>query len=178
MGGSGINGFWPFLRYSYCLDLYICVAGGLEGNKFGGPVEVYSPSSNQWFELPYMNETRTKFGLFELNGFLYAIGHKEHIEKYDPWFNQWTEVYAIFYKRVELPNFKNVFVLSQIDSFDDCEMVTSTIKIEGQIYAMMTNGKLGRIQIDENDECSFEILIDTGHDSDTYAYGMHSLFQK
>lgn len=74
---------------------HICVAGGEYKDFNGGikSVEFYNPNSHQRFQLAEMNQHRAEFGLFELNGFLYAIGFHEDIEKYDPWIKCWTKVF-------------------------------------------------------------------------------------
>lgn len=80
---------------------YICVAGGCIGVEDSGmailsnSIELYDPQNDEWTQPAPMNNPRSIFALFELNGFLYAMGTHEVIEKYEPAENSWTEVRAL-----------------------------------------------------------------------------------
>lgn len=72
---------------------YICVAGGAGiAEEILDSVELYDTRRDQWVTLPAMNQNRSNFSLVEANGFLYAFGFHENVEKYDPWTGRWVEV--------------------------------------------------------------------------------------
>lgn len=77
---------------------HICVAGGYGAGDNENSVEFYNPSLNEWRELKEMNASRLNFGLVELDGYLYAIGGSEIIEKYDPRTDCWAEVCEMIWK--------------------------------------------------------------------------------
>lgn len=73
------------------LNGYIYVAGGMEP-AFTNWLELHDPSKDEWIELHPMCNVRTGFALIPANGYLYAIGHANIIEKYDPRISEWEQV--------------------------------------------------------------------------------------
>lgn len=83
-------------RYAYAsavLDGYFYVAGGTGSHHtILNTVEFYDPKSDDWTHVSGMNIPRRDFALVESNGFLYAMGNNEILERYDPRQNLWTVV--------------------------------------------------------------------------------------
>lgn len=75
------------------LNGYIYVAGG-DGREWDelDSVELYDSKCDEWIGIKPMERSRTNFALIESNGFLYAMGGCETIEKYEPWKYRWMEV--------------------------------------------------------------------------------------
>lgn len=71
----------------------IYVAGG-SGHQHTSlsTVEFYDPSTEEWKQVSDMNMQRQDFTLVEADGYLYAIGGAECIERYDPRLDIWTVV--------------------------------------------------------------------------------------
>lgn len=78
------------------LNEYIYVAGGKQMFPCTQihTVEQYDPKKDEWVKLAPMPASRQSFALFKSKEFLYAIGDKDGIERYDPSQNSWKEVCA------------------------------------------------------------------------------------
>lgn len=74
------------------MDGKIYVAGGRTSQGFTNIVECYDPINDVWSTKKAMKHEREKFSLFEWFGKLYAIGWVEHLEQYDPDWDEWTVV--------------------------------------------------------------------------------------
>lgn len=83
-------------RYAYAaavLDGYFYVAGGTGSHHtILNTVEFYDPKNDDWTQVSGMNIPRRDFALVESNGFLYAMGNNEILERYDPRQDLWTVV--------------------------------------------------------------------------------------
>lgn len=83
-------------RYAYAaavLDGYFYVAGGTGSHHtILNTVEFYDPKNDDWTHVSGMNIPRRDFALVESNGFLYAMGNNEILERYDPRQDLWTVV--------------------------------------------------------------------------------------
>lgn len=96
--------------------------------------ECYNPQKNQWIKLASMCYKRMNFALIQLNGFIYAIGHNEFIEKYNPLENKWTTI---------CNHPRTITVINAINIDDD------------ELYILHANGKIERIEIDAYDNILF-----------------------
>lgn len=56
--------------------------------------------------------------------------------------------------------------LFQVGSFEDSALISSTINIHGDIFAIMKNGKFGRITKNESGEFSFVQLAKSKYESE------------
>lgn len=85
-----------YARYNYSAAILsgkIYVAGGEDGDdSYLCSVECYDPVTETWSTKANMNYQRSIFGLVEQSGMLYAMGHHQSIERYDPFQNVWTVV--------------------------------------------------------------------------------------
>lgn len=83
-------------RFSYSAAIMngkIYVAGGKNSpDSFLFSAECYDPTEGKWTKIANMNHSRADFGLVELRGSLYAMGHHKAIERYDPVRDVWSEV--------------------------------------------------------------------------------------
>lgn len=74
------------------LNGYICVAGGLSYGRCINSVELYDTGRDKWTKLAPMKRSRFGFTMINSNDFVYVIGYKATVERYDFWKNCWTEV--------------------------------------------------------------------------------------
>lgn len=86
-------GFGRFAYSATVMDGKIYVAGGqISVDSYLKAVECYDPVVDEWTQIANMNYPRKSFGLVGKNGILYAMGHHETIERYDPFQKTWTVV--------------------------------------------------------------------------------------
>lgn len=74
------------------LNGYFCVAGGISYGRCINSVEWYDTERDEWTQLAPMNRSRFGFTMINSNDFVYVIGYKASIERYDFLKNCWTEV--------------------------------------------------------------------------------------
>lgn len=70
---------------------YIYVAGGYMGvGMRSTSVEIYDPKTDEWTQIAPLRCAADT--LIESNGFVYAMGENENVQRLDPYINCWTEV--------------------------------------------------------------------------------------
>lgn len=138
---------------------YIYVAGGYVGvGMRSTAVEIYDPNNNEWTQIAPLRKSCALDALIELNGFVYAMGENEDVQRFDPYKNGWTEVEESVKNLASIANIHKYFIAFQIGPFDGSRLVTSTIKIDGEIYAIMRNGEFGKIENYGSGKCTFTPL--------------------
>lgn len=106
------------------LNEYICIAGGLITNHFGGfvpePLELYDTKRDEWKEIPPIDSRGSEYVITEWKGSLYAMGRRwgannEVIKKFDPFKNIWALVCGLSVCLRFRNIFVNILVYSRLD---------------------------------------------------------------
>lgn len=143
------------------LDSYLCVAGGYPN---GDTVELYDPKKDKWTLLSPMNRSRGCPAFVKFNESLYVIGEDDMVERMDFWENDWIEVLPPEkITQIESENRNTIF---QVDSFEESDIITHGIIVGREFIVIKKNGEFGRITIDTNGVCSFDLLGKSKNETD------------
>lgn len=138
-------------RYAYAAAMlggFLYVAGGTGSHHtILNTVECYDPKTDDWSQVSSMNTTRRDFALVESNGFLYAMGNNEILERYDPRQDLWTVVSSVTdILPIDKVTLIETFPYFQIASFDNNENIRAAIDLYGEIYVLIQNGQFGKVK--------------------------------